>query len=724
MDYIYVNDLIEWVVEDKNGLCERVLWVNPSINEVIVINIELEKGVPYVRSFNEIKMGLEEGYVTKVQWVSDKQRIPEKELSQALKNKRDKAWKIIEPLVCDEPDIYNASLRGILVNEACSTHGCQKRTIYRYLRMYWQNGKTKNALLPKYNRCGAPGKERNAGNKKKRGRPPRNGRKGINITSKIKSKILSGVGLFYDRREKRPLTVAYVKTMGKFFSLRHEDVYGEKTRKLLPKDEMPTFGQFRYWYIKEIDLRKSLEAREGLRRVQLRHRERLGDSTLETFGPGSRYQIDATIGDVYLVSYFNRHWIIGRPVIYVVIDVFSRMIAGLYVGLEGPSWIGAMMALANAVSDKKDFCASYGIEITDDQWPCAHLPELLTADRGVEYMGDKPKHLKKTLRVDLEHLPPYRADWKAIVERYFGIANEQFIHFIPGSVRKHERGERDYRLDATLNLYEFTALMIELILHHNNRHRMEWYNLDEFAIKEQIQPYPIELWKWGLKNRIGRLRKESYDIVRLNLMPSGTARVTDMGIKFKMPGIQISHAAFYTCEKALKEDWFIQARNKGSWPIEVSYDPRLVDYIYIRLDRGRGFEKCRLKDKHSNLMGKRWEDFIDMRERRIQDSQEAYIDDLQAKIDLQDKTDATVNKAKKEKQQDNRSKSQRVKSIREHRKLEKEFNSQNEAFELDKTEADKNGTVVGQGRFTIKHEDDNPPADYYDILEKIKEENL
>uniref|UniRef100_UPI001EF29BAA hypothetical protein n=1 Tax=Acidithiobacillus ferrooxidans TaxID=920 RepID=UPI001EF29BAA len=57
-------------------------------------------------------------------------------------------------------------------------------------------------------------------------------------------------------------------------------------------------------------------------------------------------------------------------VVYVVIDALSRMITGLYVGLEGPSWLGAMMALANAASDKKAFCRKYGISISDEDWPC------------------------------------------------------------------------------------------------------------------------------------------------------------------------------------------------------------------------------------------------------------------------------------------------------------------------------------------------------------------
>lgn len=39
----------------------------------------------------------------------------------------------------------------------------------------------------------------------------------------------------------------------------------------------------------------------------------LGSSTIESFGRGSRFQIDATIADVYLVSEYRREWIIRRP---------------------------------------------------------------------------------------------------------------------------------------------------------------------------------------------------------------------------------------------------------------------------------------------------------------------------------------------------------------------------------------------------------------------------
>lgn len=52
---------------------------------------------------------------------------------------------------------------------------------------------------------------------------------------------------------------------------------------------------------------------------------------------------------------------------YFIIDAFSRMVTGMYVGLEGPSWVGVMMAIANAVSDKTAYCCEYGISITKEE---------------------------------------------------------------------------------------------------------------------------------------------------------------------------------------------------------------------------------------------------------------------------------------------------------------------------------------------------------------------
>lgn len=228
--------------------------------------------------------------------------------------------------------------------------------IYRYLRKYWRGGQTKNALLPDFDRRGAKGQERSVTHRK-RGRPPKRilvepEQIGVNVDAIIKEKLRRGAKLYYENAKARTLRDAYQLTLEHLFNRGFEKKGSLLVPVLPPMCELPTFGQFRYWYEKEHDTESAIRRKKGNRHFDLKVRPVLGDSTKMAQGPGAIYQIDATVADVYLVSSFNRSRIIGRPVVYIVEDVFCRMITGLYVGLEGPSWLGAMSAIENAASEK------------------------------------------------------------------------------------------------------------------------------------------------------------------------------------------------------------------------------------------------------------------------------------------------------------------------------------------------------------------------------------
>src|SRR3546814_1806704 len=123
-------------------------------------------------------------------------------------------------------------------------------------------------------------------------------------------------------------------------------------------------------------------ARHGARRHALENRAVLGTSQHLSKGPGDLFLIDATIVDLYVLSSIDRRRVVGRPVLYFVIDHFSLMIVGFYVGWEGPSWMGALMALENAFTAKVSFCSRYGTEIEPHEWHCHHITRKLTGDRG------------------------------------------------------------------------------------------------------------------------------------------------------------------------------------------------------------------------------------------------------------------------------------------------------------------------------------------------------
>lgn len=131
-----------------------------------------------------------------------------------------------------------------------------------------------------------------------------------------------------------------------------------------------------------------------------------------------------------------------------------------------------------------------------------------------------------------------------------------------------------------MTLKEFRALLITYVLNYNANQHLSHYRKDEFQIKDAVDLYPQDLWNWGIKNRSGYLRTIPREIVRLNLLPRKMVSVTTQGIHFEKE-------IYYTCDIARQEGWFERARNRGSWKIEVAYDPRNLDNIYSAKKRSR-----------------------------------------------------------------------------------------------------------------------------------------
>lgn len=713
---LFVNELISYKNGEANNLIERILWIDGSSTLVCTIDINSAKALPEIKRFKDIIEGLNNGEISVEGKDPYFRLIDEEQITTKDKEIRDKAWNIISEMTLpeNEPDIYFKSKRARFIDKALEENKVSKVMIYKYLRRFWQRGKNKNTLLPDYFNSGGRGKEKKLTDKKV-GRPRKEGT-GRNADEEMKKIFRIAINNFYRTSKGNNLSTAYELMIKNYYSESYRIQNGIRIPVLVEDDLLPSFTQFKYWHEKNLNMRKDISARKGEKKFELEHRAILGKSDINNLGPGSKYQIDATIGDIYLVSRFNRDWIIGRPVIYAVIDVFSRMVTGLYVGLEGPSWFGAMMALYNATTSKVKFCSEYGIEITQEDWPCCHIPEAILGDRG-EMESKSVSNLINGLQVRIDNTPPYRADWKGIVEQYFHTINEYVKPLVPGSIDVdfRQRGGKDYRLDAKLDLYQFTKIMIMAALAHNNEHTLNYYSRSEAMIINDIEPIPARLWNWGIKNCSGKLRTFSEEIIKLNLMPSDKALVTMKGIKFRN--------LYYSCETAIKRGWFELARNRASWSIIVSYDERNMNNIYIRAEDGRSFEICSLLPSQERFFDKSlseieyllsYENLMKNRNKRRE---------LQTKVDLIAEIESIVNDAEKmtnAAQNTNISKAQKVKNIRVNRKIEKEVNRQSEAFILDDS-IEKKGNEAYQKTFDDTEEYiDND----LELLVKLQKERL
>ncbi|MDR1703144.1 MAG: Mu transposase C-terminal domain-containing protein [Clostridiales bacterium] len=668
--------------------------------------------MPVSLPYGELKQRIENGYFS-VQ-ADDPYVIPitEESLSSKERMVRDNIWSFMKGVVTNEPDIYLKKHRGTIMATVMSETGKDLKNLHRYLKIYWQRGKTKNAFIPDYRSRGGKGQDHTA-SERKRGRPPKYGGVGINIDDATKAIFEKAIRKYYHNREGHTLQYAYERMLAEHYVKYVPQEDGKLKAELISEDEYPTIRQFRYWYNKKHGTKEKIISRKGEAKFNLDYRAVTGKADHGLMGPGARYEIDATIGDIYLVSRFNRADIIGRPVLYFVLDAFSRMVAGMYVGLEGPSWPGIMMAIANAMSDKVKYCAEYGIEITEDEWPCRGAPSMIRGDRG-ELESKAADTLVNALNVRVENAPPYRADMKGIVEQHFNTIDGIGIAPLPGHFKPDmsERGGRDYRLDAKLDIHQLTEILIRSVLTHNNHHLLESYERTEGMIADGVVPIPLELWNWGISHLSGALRVFPEDTVKLALMPADTASVTAKGIRFKN--------MYYLCERAASEQWFEKARAKGSWKVNISYDPRNMSTIYVREPDGT-VDMCWLSGWQEKYVGKCLYEINHLRETEKAMQRGNAPKEMASKAELSAAIDGIIAEAEEMSRQTvvPKSKVERIGNIRENRRREKESRRQTEAFTLAEDESPQPEPVQPESP-----DDSEPISPTLAMLKQMLEERL
>ncbi len=714
------NDILEY--SEPSEKLVRVLWLHPEQPVAVVIDINTVYDKPRMIQIEALMDDLASGKARLSTGDVFLSAMENMVLTPKMKGIRDHAWEIIGNLVRNEPYIYDPSWRGPKVIEVAKKHGITHTTIYKNLNRYWRRGQTPNALIPDYGNCGGKGKDRNFKEEVKRGRPRKySDQTGINVGLNERRIFQVAVDRYYVTSKKFNLRAAYAEMIRNYYSERTIDAEtGHITHIQNAKvatTGTPTFEQFEYWMRKDNDHLEIKRKRLTAKIYDKSLRGLLGTSTAEVWGPGARYQIDATIADVYLLSRLDRSKIIGRPVLYIVIDVFSRMIVGIYVGLEGPSWVGAMMALANTVSDKQAFCKKMGRIIEPGEWPCHYLPAILLGDKG-EIEATTINTLINNFHVDVENAASYRADWKGVVEQRFKLLPAKFKPYVPGyiDVDYRARGGKDYRLDAVLDLDQFTQIIIECVLYFNNEHEIKSYDKDRDLSAENVVPVPLDLWEWGIKNRSGSLRQYPEDLVRFSLLPVDEATVTLHGIRLL--------GDFYTCQKAVEERWFDRARQNGTWKVKVSYDPRNMDEIYLNDPHvPLRFYVCHMTDKsraHRQLS--LWEIGQQQQSDKRASAKHQPREQL-ALADLSANIENIVTGAERQKEEPiTASAASRTKNIRTHRAEEKQFNRESEPFRFnnEKPVLSKSADILP---FPNVGADDYSEPDVMEILNNVGDDD-
>ncbi|MCQ5145141.1 transposase family protein [Enterocloster bolteae] len=335
---------------------------------------------------------------------------------------------------------------------------------------------------------------------------------------------------------------------------------------------VPSWYSFEHYYYRH-GYSKSIKcsvSRGGLSNYQRNERPLYG-STMKWKDRVGAFQMDATEADIYLVSRFDRSVVVGRPSIYMAVDTATQLIAGIYIGLDAGE--GAVMAcLANAASDKVQYCKRYGIGITPEQWPNTGLPGEIITDQGKEFITSRVGELCAAYGMEREALPPFRPDEKGLVEKTFDVLQQRYKPLLRGKgVIEGDAQERwavDYRSQAVLNLTEFTRIILHCVIYINAHRVLKNFTPTPEMCADGVEPIPAALWQWH--ERQGKV----------NLIPAGEEELYQMTLqrmatKFTRRGIVRDGLSYINNEyrRCLQE----VGTDKE---ITVAYDPARIDAVY------------------------------------------------------------------------------------------------------------------------------------------------
>ncbi|MCF7752453.1 DDE-type integrase/transposase/recombinase [Bacillus subtilis subsp. subtilis] len=201
--------------------------------------------------------------------------------------------------------------------------------------------------------------------------------------------------------------------------------------------------------------------------------------------PLSVIQIDHTPLDVIVLDEVHRKPI-GRPWLTLAIDVYSRMIVGLYVTLDKPSATSVAMCISHAMTPKSEYLAALGVE---GNWPVWGQIGTLHADNAKEFKCKAVTRGCQANHIDMQWRPVKKPHYGAHIERYMGVVATE-LKKVPGTTFSNTQQRKGYdsEKEAVCTMKEVEAYLVEFIV--NNYHQRSHSQLQEAS--------PMRIWQQGI----------------------------------------------------------------------------------------------------------------------------------------------------------------------------------------------------------------------------------
>ena len=138
----------------------------------------------------------------------------------------------------------------------------------------------------------------------------------------------------------------------------------------------------------------------------------------EVEAPNAVWQADHTLLDIVVL---DDKGVPARPWLSVIVDDYSRAIAGYFLSFNAPAALQTALALHQAIWRKRE-----------PGWTVCGIPGVLYTDHGSDFTSRHIEQVCADLKIRLVFSLPGKPRGRGRVERFFATVNQRFLTDLPG----------------------------------------------------------------------------------------------------------------------------------------------------------------------------------------------------------------------------------------------------------------------------------------------------
>ena len=419
----------------------------------------------------------------------------------------------------------------------------------------------------------------------------------------------------------------------------------------LPEEERSVSYKMLYNYIRKHTEDYSCKGKDE-RDKQNNNRQLVGNSRTGVYELGQIVEADEMELGCYVVDQNDGETVLGKAVVYCMVEVLSGICIGAYVSLENNSMRGFQQVFLSLLEPHKNQTKGYNIDYDEEDWPSMIVPNEIRCDRGSEYMSKAYSKAMGELGIRNTPVPPGCGSLKGVVESFNGLVQTYLKAQLKnnGYIEDKYRGGDLAKGAACLTLEEIRGLVYQSVILYNRR--VFEGLIDKKYVDNNVSPTPKAIFAYEKAHGRAGDPTNVNDATRPAYLFGMLAKEEEKR-KFTWNRRKGIVYTFYKTELRFysQEPWFLDILKDEPHPedIEVRYNVDDIRNVYIRykkeIHRVPLAEKIEQQYTYADLT---WDEYDEcIRKKRdskvMKEAKQVYLD---TKLNLQDTVEKQAEMAK------------------------------------------------------------------------------